>query len=317
MARKRRDDTGGEETPSRRPPGRSWSTRIAWLVLVGGIVLVATRVSIATVVQVHGDGMAPTILDGDHVLFVRGSWGLVPGDIVIYDPTPSATSQSTVPGAPDELPQGHGDLHQHPDPSRDPGAPLRNTAVVDPEELERNWQRTQHKSGVARGSPRSGYRVGRILAVPGDAVTFNLADAALGLSVNGQPLSHKAGDPMRILLSGQHLAHSNPAAQLSRRATAFESVGDRRYTILRSATTTDVRWPALQIPAAAEGPVQVRAEGYLVLADNRDEGACCDSRAVGWVAADRVRGEILLRLPGDPALTPDLDPAARGSRWLP
>jgi hypothetical protein len=148
-------------------------------------------------------------------------------------------------------------------------------------------------------------------------VTFNVEHAALGLAVNGQPLSHKAGDPMRIVLRSEQRAAPDRAGQPSQRATAFESVGNRRYTVLRSSAMPEVCWPGLQIPAAAEGPVQVGAEGYLVLADNRDEGACCDSRAVGWVAAERIRGEILWRLPGDPALTPDLDPAARGSRWLP
>lgn len=317
MARRRRDAQEVDETPPKRPPGKSWSTRIAWLVLVGGIVLVATRVSVATVVQVHGDGMAPTILDGDHVLFVRGSWGLALGDIVIYDPSPPPPQGPMDARPPDTLPAQDDDARDLPNPSRESGAPLRNTAVVDPEELERNWQRTQKRAGALQGPPPAGYRVGRILALPGDTVTFNVADAALGLVVNGQPLSHKAGTSMRIVLRDQPEATADAGAQPIRRATAFESVGDRRYTVLRSSETPGMSWPGLELPDAAEGPVEVRAEGYLVLADNRDEGACCDSRAVGWVAAQRIRGEILWRLPGDPALTPDLDPAARGSRWLP
>jgi len=286
-------------------------------VLVGGVVLVAARVSIATVVQVHGNGMAPTILDGDHVLFVRGSWGLVPGDIVIYDPTPSAPLDAADPVSPRELPGPGDDARGLPDPSREPSAPLRNTAVVDPEELERNWQRTQQRSGAVQSHPSAGYRVGRILALPGDTVTFNVADAALGLAVNGQSLAHKPGAPMRIVLQDEQGTGPHRAAEPPGRATAFESVGDRRYTILQSSTPPGARWPGLGIPAPSEGPAEMRAEGYLVVADNRDEGACCDSRTIGWVSAQSIRGEIVWRLPGDPALTPDLDPAARGSRWLP
>lgn len=316
MARRRPDPATPEQPPTTKPSRRSWSTRIAWLVLVGGIVVVATRVSVATVVQVHGDGMAPTILDGDHVLFVRGSWGLTPGDIVVYDPTPNPRPEpSGAIEASDQVQQGPGD--PHPAAGRDIGAPLRNTAVVDPEELERNWQRTQKRSGLTPDGLQAGYRVGRILAVPGDEVVFNVPEAALGLAINDRVLAQKPGEPMRIVLGNPGRGTSSGAAEPSLRATAFESVNERRYTVLRSSTSAGQAWPALHIPDADEGPVQVRAEGYLVLADNRDEGACCDSRALGWISEDHIRGEILLRLAGDVSATPDLHPEARGSRWLP
>jgi hypothetical protein len=261
--------------------------------------------------------MAPTILDGDHVLFVRGSWGLAPGDIVIYDPSPPPPPDTVDPGTQQGLPAPGEDARGLPNPSSEAATPLRNTAVVDPQELERNWQRTQQRSGATQRRQSAGYRVGRILALPGDTVTFNVEDAVLGLAVNGQSLAHKPGDSMRIVLREEHEDAQDRATRPRRRATAFEAVGDRRYTVLRSSTSPDVLWPGLQIPAASEGPVEVRAEGYLVVADNRDEGACCDSRAIGWVPAQGIRGEIVWRLPGDPSLTPDLAPAARGSRWLP
>ena len=43
-----------------------------WTMVGGGLFLVP-RLSVATVVAIHGDGMAPTLVDGDHVLFLWGS----------------------------------------------------------------------------------------------------------------------------------------------------------------------------------------------------------------------------------------------------
>jgi hypothetical protein len=54
----------------------------------------------------------------------------------------------------------------------------------------------------------------------------------------------------------------------------------------------------------------MEADGYLVIADNRDEGACCDSRALGFVEAGRIRGEIVLRLGGATPVTPTSPPAS-------
>ena len=67
-----------------RPRERSWSTKLAWGVLVGGGTLVLLRMAFATVVKVHGDGMAPALLDGDHVLLLRGAWSVDRGDVVVY-----------------------------------------------------------------------------------------------------------------------------------------------------------------------------------------------------------------------------------------
>ena len=54
------------------------------------------------------------------------------------------------------------------------------------------------------------------------------------------------------------------------------------------------------------GPYEMPADGYLLVADNRDEGACCDSRAIGWVHADQLRGEIMLRLGGATDVSKDM-----------
>ena len=63
--------------------------------------------------------------------------------------------------------------------------------------------------------------------------------------------------------------------------------------------------------------VELEAPGYLVVADNRDDGACCDSRAIGWIPAEAIRGRVLVRLTSNPEAAPDLDPAARGLQWKP
>lgn len=271
------------------PPDRSWPTRLAWGVLVGGALLVVVRCSVATVVEIHGDGMAPTLFSGDHVLFVRGTWGLERGDLVVYDPTPPPPAPP--PEVAPELPGERGV------PGRRPHAPgardrLRNTAVVDAEELglDEEWQSVQRRSGVHDRPPPRSLRVARILALPGDVVTFGDPRGALGLAINGAPLAAKAGDPVRLV-------EPRP------RATAFETLGDTRYQVLTSTAGRDA-WPGVEVPAEG-GPYEMPAEGYLLVADNRDEGACCDSRAIGWVHADQIRGEIVLRLGGgDASATP-------------
>lgn len=270
------------------PPDRSWPTRLAWSVLVGGALLVLVRCSVATVVEIHGDGMAPTLFSGDHVLFVRGTWGLARGDLVVYDPTPPAPEPEPAP--PQELPG------ERATPGRRPHTPgardrLRNTAVVDAEELglDEEWQSVQRRSGVAAQPPSRSLRVARILALPGDTVTFGDPRGALGLAINGDPLAFKPGEPVR-------LTEPRP------RPTAFETLGDRRYQVLASTAGRDT-WPGVQVPGDS-GPYEMPAEGYLVVADNRDEGACCDSRAIGWVQADQIRGEIMLRLGGAATATP-------------
>lgn len=290
-------------------PRRSASARVAWIVLIGAGIVVLTRASAATIVQVHGDGMAPTILDGDSVVMVRGTWGIERGDIVVYDPTP--------PPAQPELPEPSRPLPRSTpgatpegstiDSERRPRGQLRNTAVVEVEEVEANWDRV----AADADRPRS-YRVGRVLARPGDRVTFHVPDVPLGLLVDGNPIAQKPGDPIRIELAGS--TPTDPARQLRLRSTAWETLGDARYPILLGSTATD--WAGIGLPEEL-GPIEIQAEGFLVLADNRDEGACCDSRALGWIAPEHLRGEVVIRLAGDPEAMPDGDPATRGMQWLP
>lgn len=309
---RRRDDE--DERPA---ASRGLSARIAWVVLVGGAALVVTRASLATVIQVHGDGMAPTILDGESVIMVRGAWGIEPGDIVVYDPTPASEAcddQS------DPAPERGRDEALGPSPGGrqiDPSQPqtgeLRNTAVVDVDEVENNWQRVRDRGD--RAPPRN-FRVGRVLAVPGDTVTFHVPDVALGLVVNGVALQQKPDDPIRLVLAGKPAPGEDPGdAHTPRlRPLAWETLGDTRYPVLLGDELES--WPGMGLPADL-GPIEVQADGYLILADNRNEGACCDSRAIGWVPADNLRGEVVVRLAGDPGAAPDSDPRSRGLARLP
>jgi signal peptidase I len=318
MLRKRDSD---DEQPPRRgrpqpPRKRNFSTRLAWWVLVGGAGVIITRASMATIIQVHGDGMAPTILDGESVLMIRGTWGIGAGDIVVYDPTP-----------PSEAYEDEADPMQRlrdealgPSPGgsqidrdlRRTGE-LRNTAVVEVDDVESNWQRVRERGDRAR--PRN-FRVGRVLAVPGDTVTFHVPDVALGIVVNGTPLQQKPDDPIRLVLAGKPAPGEDPRERdaLRLRPLAWETLGDARYPILLD--DGDPSWPGMGLPGDL-GPIEVHADGYLILADNRDEGACCDSRALGWVPADRIRGEVVMRLAGDPGAAPDSDPRSRALARLP
>jgi signal peptidase I len=290
---------------------RSWSTRLAWLVLVGGATLLVIRCGVATVVEIHGDGMAPTLLGGDHVVLVRGTWGLAAGDLVVYDPSPPVAA----PAPPVPAPAQPGIREGRGRPRHDgPRQPLRNTAVVDVEDIELGdqWKAVQRRSGVEDATPRS-LRVGRILAVPGDRVTFGDPTGVLGLAINGRPLTQEIGATLRLSIRGPQ----DPAIPPARpRGTATEAVGDRRYQILLAAPGLPPRWPGIGLPGDS-GPVEMEADGYLVIADNRDEGACCDSRALGFVEAGRIRGEIVLRLGGRNASHPDVAPGDHGLRWKP
>jgi signal peptidase I len=300
--------------PSPRP--RSTSTKVAYCVLVGGAALIATRAMLATVIQVHGDGMAPTILDGESVVMIRGTWSIEPGDLVVYDPTPP--EQACDDEAPDADPRpspapGPSEGGASVDEQRTPRGELHDAAVVDVEDVESNWQRVRDRNNRAR--PRN-FRIGRVLAKPGDTVTFHVPDVALGLVINGSPLQQKLDDPIRLVLAGRGApGDDRDDAEAPRlRTLAWETLGDTRYPILPG--TSDSGWPAIPLPDDL-GPIEIRAEGYLILADNRDEGACCDSRAIGWVDAAKVRGEVVVRLAGDPGAAPDSDPRSRGLARLP
>jgi signal peptidase I len=312
FGRRRPDDE--EEEARKRPPDRSLSTRIAWLVLFGGGAMLALRATIATVVQVHGDGMAPTIVDGDTVVLMRGRWSVQNGDIVIYDPTPADLIEPAgelprpTPGADEEQ-------TDYPDARKRPVKAMRNTAVVDEDEFEGNWERVKDRSGVDAEKART-LRVGRVIASPGDTVTFNVEDAAMGLVVNGVPVRQKQGDTMRIVLKGDPVLGEDPedVERPHIRNTAYEWLGDVRYSVLTN--TADTAWTQLALPEE-RGPVQVQAPGFLILADNRNEGACCDSRAIGWVIPEHVRGEVMARIAGNTNAVPDMDPRARGPALLP
>jgi len=267
--------------------------------------------SLATVVKVHGDGMAPTLVDGDHVLLVRGQWSVERGDVVVY-----ATALPDEPELGPELPAENDaprtknrDGREFPDARARPGRDLRNTAVVDPEELgptlQQNWRTVQAR---ADGSITArSFRVGRVLAMPGDRVVVTRKAGSVEITVQGVAIQRKPGQPVRIVL--REGARPEPVE----RTTAYETNGERRYVVLdRGTALLD-----LQALGLGAGVSEIEAPGYLVLADNRDEGACCDSRALGWIDAAQIRGEIAARLAGDPSATPDLDPGARGFLWKP
>lgn len=298
--------------------GRSWSTRLAWLTLVGGVALVATRVSVATVVQIHGDGMAPTLFDGDHVMLVRGSATVERGDVVVYAPGAAMPSTPLEPGmAEADDPRADNDRGQEPpDVREDPSRNLHNTAVIDPEDLEDNWEKVQARSDGLATYDAPTLRVGRVLAVPGDRVAFNVPGAALGLAVDGEPLLEKPGEALRLALRDVEDPQA-PAGAPRLRTTAYETTDDRRWQVLAPAQESEDPWPGLGLPPAEAGPVELEAPGYLVVADNRDDGSCCDSRAIGWVPAEAIRGRVLVRLTSNPAAAPDLDPNARGLQWKP
>jgi len=284
--------------PEPSPPPRragSWSARLAWITLVGGAALLTMRLSVATVVRVHGDGMSPTLIEGDYVLIVRESWSVERGDIVVYEPSLAIGPGLEADNLDHDDPRArNGDGDEFPDARRDPAGRLRNTAVVDREELEANWRRVQQKSRGIAAREVMPMRLGRVLAVPGSRVAFNVAGAPLGIEIEGAPL----------------LCKPEPNA-----ATAYETTAERRYAVSLGRDPDDPRWPGLELPAPTSGPVEVQAEGYLVVADNRDEGACCDSRALGWIPKDALRGKVAFRLSG--AADPSAQGHAPAMRWDP
>lgn len=308
-----------DEDEASRRPDRSWSTRLAWVTLFGGGVLLLARVSVATVVQIHGDGMAPTLLDGDHVLIVRDRWSIERGDVVVYDPSlPPALPEEAPQWAEGDDPRGfEPDGKEFPDVRDSPREEFRNTAVVERDELDRNWERVQRKSEGLAGVYRSGpLRLGRVLAVPGDRITLHDERGALGLVINGDPVIQKPSDPMLLSLEGEGVDEGPGAPRL--RPVAYETTDERRYPVLVSTGDGAVyEWPGMELPPAELGPVELTAPGYLVLADNRAEGACCDSRAVGWIAEDSIKGRVIVRLAGDPEAAPEMDPESRGFLWKP
>lgn len=298
MFRRNEDDDEDERTP-KRSSGHTWSTRFAWATLFGGAALLFARVSVATVVQIHGEGMAPTFVDGDYVMLLRERWTLQRGDVVVYDPD---LAIGAGPPSPDpehaDAPRARDDRgRQLPDPHREPTPDLRNTAVVDREELEKNWEKVQRKSGGIVRYEATPMRLGRIVAVPGDRLTFHVEGAVLGLAVDDQPLTAKR-------------------STVGSAGVAFESTDERRYPVLLGDDDREP-WSGLALPGSAGGPVELVAEGYLVLADNRDEGACCDSRALGFIPPEAIRGKVVLRWAGEPDRAAEWGLPRRDLLWRP
>lgn len=321
MPRRRRDDL--EDEAPRRPRARpARGSRLALYVLVTTAAVVATRATVATVIPVHGDGMAPTLLDGDVVLMTRGDWTIGLGDLVVYAPTPAVAPAET--SALESDPSGTRRNQGTFDVEGNSGRTLPNAAVVDPRAIEREVQgRWEDVGGRDAGASEiraaaTPLQLGRVLARPGDRVTFGVHDAALGLAVNGVPLRHKAGPARRLVIPPQPVLGEDPHAvdRPTVRTTAYEHLGDLRYQVLVGhgdelpALAADGRSPAM-------ARASVLAPGYLIISDNRPEGACCDSRTVGWIHPDGIEGEVVARLSGATGHAPDADPGSRGPRWLP
>ncbi|RMG97784.1 MAG: hypothetical protein D6705_07910 [Deltaproteobacteria bacterium] len=291
------------------PRDRSWSSRIARGVLLAGLALLAVRATAATVVTVRGNGMAPTIVDGEPILVLRGATGVRPGDVVLYEPPPLQVPLTPPPDGEDEGhtgPRGGGapDVHRS----------MRNTAVVDREDLEGNWSKVRKRSGgIVATVRRKALRVGRVVAVPGQTVTFNVPDVPLGLLVDGAPIVRKPAAPLALALpAGPDTAVTSPEPV----PTAYETVGDRRFRVVLE-RGHEIGFSGLGLPPPEDGPVEIPLDGYLVLADNREEGACCDSRALGVIASEAIEGRVLARLLARRGATPGLDPNARGFAWMP
>ena len=308
-----------EDTPRRRRPDRSWSTRIAWLTLFGGAALLVTRLSIATVVEIHGDGMAPTLVDGDHVVIVRDRWDVERGDIVVYDPA-AATPGDWEPPLPPEGddPEGEaGEGEEYPDARREPGSDLRNTAVVDRDELGDNWEKVKKKSDGLAARERVPLRLGR---VPRRA--RRCRHLQRGSRRRPRPRRRRPAPcpKKRASRSASRCAATSRRPRRPPRPCAPSPTSPPTSAATPSssaATEAPPGWEGLSLPDAASGPVELEAPGYLVVADNRDDGACCDSRRLGWIPEAALKGKVLMRLAGDPKATPDLDPSARGFLWAP
>ncbi len=97
--------------------------------------------------------------------------------------------------------------------------------------------------------------------------------------------------------------------------TAYLFEHARDIILVIDAGTWAPRWRHL-VRAHAELDEPFTAPGYLVLADNRDDGRCCDSRALGWIDMASIRGEVVVRLGGGDA-RPGAQPGTGSFQWKP
>ena len=129
---------------------------------------------------------------------------------------------------------------------------------VDDLGLDKEWSKVQRRSGVDKELPPapSSFRVGRILARPGDTVTFR-SDGRTGLAINGAPIEHKAAGMIDLVVRGRPDPSESSAALDSPRSrgSAYEMVGGRRFRVLATPGVGE-RWPAMRLPSDP-GPVEI------------------------------------------------------------
>jgi signal peptidase I len=239
------------------------------LAVVGVLGLVVVRVFVATIVEVEGHAMSPNLENEDRIFVRRGAWMIAPGDAVVFRPPPDLLTRSGFAPPPASVPpQGQPPLAM----SVTSGQPLPS-AWLDRSALAARWSHLQGESE----DPKGHWWMGRVLARPGDVVVFGDPAAKGGIIVNGAIL-HDVADPQA----------DNPKLP-SRKIV----LGDRVVSVQGSTLRFDI---ARLVPAGTKLPVAIEAPGFLVLADDRDRGQCCDSRKLGWVDASAVKGAVLGRL---------------------
>ena len=283
-------------------------TRIVWPTIGLSIAaLVMLRLFVVTILVIEGNAMAPSLRNGDQVILLRGTWGLSAGDVVAFDVTKTRPSQPDSPKprslppptndpktpAPEERPK-NGTQN---DPSSDvfrqsaesPRRELRDTHLwIDATEVEDRWERLSNQaaqSGVpdsVLGSAATGtgaIGIGRIIALPGQRVTFRDSKCPLGLA---GPESH--------CLIRQHQTKDG---------RTLEHRGAVQYAVLHSNDSEMDDWAAMTLPDDTL-PVEIIAPGYLILSDDRSSHSAFDSRAIGWIDPEHIRGELVFRVNHDP-----------------
>lgn len=120
---------------------------------------------------------------------------------------------------------------------------------------------------VTFASPKDGTRlIKRVIGLPGDVVAMR----DKRLTLNGQPADYDA-----LGLSSEPLSGDRTAIAMRVR----ETVGGQPH---------EVQWLNAIASAADFGPVEIPADHYLMLGDNRDNSA--DSRYIGLIPRDLLIG---------------------------